>query len=258
VISARKYCQLLHIYDRPVMSRLVLFVMVLGMGVLMNVTEASACSANAGEHCYSVVNWNMNEPEGEEVYGAQAELETFYGDVPRWEYGDFITNELWVAFANGNEWIEGGAVIGNRLNATTPNYFVAREYGADKYLEFDYPGEGPGYYAWYGLYLDEPHGANGEWCATWGWETAPDYCFAGFWTASDELSTGMEFGTTTASGADNNGQSLGWALWTNWTWHEQWEGAYAKAEPSWNPPLCISAPSPGHNYGSVAFAVPGC
>jgi hypothetical protein len=239
------------------MRRIIVVLAALGVLALLYAPVAVGCSAKEGEHCYSLTYWDMNKSRGEELYGAKAEIESYYGYVPRWASGDRINNELWVAFENGKKWVEGGATIGNGLNATTPDYFVARDSGSS-YWEFDYPGASPGYNTWYGLYLDEPHGATGEWCATWVWDSTPDFCWTGFWTASDEVETGMEFATTQQSGADNNGRSLGWALWTNWTWHELWQGSYTHAEPYWEEPLCINDPAPGYTWGSVAFSAPGC
>ncbi len=240
-------------------GRLPLLLATLALLLLTGVSPAFGCSAAERHHCYSLTYYDMNQPKGEEVYGAYANIETFYGNVPRWADGDRINNELWVSFEGGNKWVEGGATIGNYLNATTPDYFVASEYGCNTcYWEFDYPGASPGYNSWYGLYIDEPNGANGEWCAQWAWDSKPDFCFSGLWTASDELETGMEFATKQRGGADNNGRSVGWEQWTNWTWHELWAGAYSHAEPYVEEPLCINVPAPGFNLGSVAFAAPGC
>src|ERR1700733_12151384 len=133
-------------HHRSAVRRLVLIVAALGALAMMSTSEAFGCSVEEEKHCYSLVAWNMNKSLGEEVYGGHAALETYTGYVPRWEYGDFITNEMWVGTGEGGvKWIEGGAVIGNGLNATTPDYFVARSYGPKKYYEFDYPGAGPGY-----------------------------------------------------------------------------------------------------------------
>jgi hypothetical protein len=224
---------------------------------LASASNADACAATEGHHCYAITSWTMDTTRGEKVYGAFSNIESYYGNVPRWASGDRINNEMWVGFGE-TKWVEGGATIGNLLDATTPDYFVARELGGGQYWEFDYPGASPGYNTWYGLYLDEPNGPNGTWCATWAWDSKPDFCFPGFWTASAELEAGLEFATTQQSGADNNGRSVGWAQWTDGSWHETWSGAYRHAEPYREAPLCINAPAPGYTYGSVAFAVPGC
>lgn len=249
-------------HHRSVVRRFVLFVAVLGALVMMSAPEALGCSVEPGKHCYSLVEYNMNKSLGEESYGGHAALESYSGYVPRWENGDFITNEMWVGTGEGGaKWIEGGAVIGNYLNATTPDYFVAREYGPKEFYEFDYPGASPGYNKEYGLYLDEPYGdADGTWCATWDWDSKPDFCFSGFWTASTELETGMEYATPTSSGAYNNGKSVGQTQWNNWTWHEIWAGSYNHAEPFRIKPLCIVTPVSGYTWGSVAFSyeAPGC
>jgi hypothetical protein len=171
-----------------------------------------------------------------------------------------ITNELWVDLGENNaKWVEGGTVIGNRLNATTPDYFVARDYGGN-FQEIDYKEASPGYDTEYGLYIDEYFGNDGDWCAQWDWDSKPDFCFGGFQNYSTELQAGMEYATPTSSGAYNNGKSIGQAFWTNRTWHETWSGAYKHAESLRNKPLCIVAPIAGYTWGSVAFSYepPGC
>lgn len=246
---------------RSVVRGLCLFAVMLGALSMMGTSDAFGCSVTPGQHCYSIASWHMNQSLGEEVYGGHAALESYRGYVPRWEYGDFITNEMWVGLGEGGaKWIEGGAVIGNYLNATTPDYFVAREYGHKQFYEFDYQGASPGYNTEYGLYLDEYYGANGDWCAQWDWDSKPDLCYSGFPARSTELEAGMEYATPTSSGAYNNGKSVGQALWTNWTWHEIWAGSYEHAEPVRNKPLCIVTPISGYTWGSISFSYesPGC
>jgi hypothetical protein len=180
--------------------------------------------------------------------------------VPNWssEKG-FIDDEMWVGFP-GERWEEGGLSIGYPFGEKTLYYFVAREYGGPNgYWEYEYPGSTAPWYEWIGLYIDEPYGANGDWCYTWAWDSKPDFCWSGFPTSSTDLEAGMEFATTTASGADNNGQLVGWAYWTNDTWHELWAGSYNHAyRVTPNKPICTTVPSPGYTWGSIAFAIPGC
>ncbi len=233
------------------------FVVAIAMGV--GTQSAYGCNVTENHHCYGITRWNMNKSLGEEVYGGQAEIDTFYGSVPNWATeGGFLDNEMWVSFP-GEKWVEGGVSVGAPVGERALYFFVARDYGGENYWEFNYPGDPASYNTWIGIYLDEPYGANGEWCATWAWDTKPDFCFPGFQHYSTDLEAGLEFATTTASGADNNGQIVGWALWNNWTWHEQWAGSYnhaSRVEP--NSPICTTVPSPGYTWGSIAFAIPGC
>jgi hypothetical protein len=227
-------------------------------------TQADACSVKEGQHCYAVEQWSMLGSPAE-VIGAYAHEIIAYGKTPNWisppsGEGGFQDDEMWVVFPNFSEdaWVEAGATIGWPYSETVPLYFVARSYNAKNYWEYVWPSWGPGYNNWFGYYIDEPHGQNGEWCVTWEWESKPIECFTSFPKSSKDLQAGLEFATTTASGADNNGLILGWQQWTNGAWYENWESAWNKPSYEDNKPLCINEPAPGHNYGSVAFAVPGC
>jgi hypothetical protein len=198
-----------------------------------------------------------------EVMGAQAREEIYYGKTPNWSpsgEGGFQDDEMWVVFPgfNPSAWVEAGATIGWPYSETEPRYFVARAYNSKNYWEYVWPTAGPGYYNWFGYYIDEPYGQNGDWCLTWEWDNTPDYCFTGFPKSSKELNAGLEFATTTASGADNNGILLGWSQWMDYSWHEVWESIWNTPYPVRNKPLCINVPAIGHNNGSIAFAVPGC
>jgi hypothetical protein len=233
----------------------------LGLAIILGIAAQSAfgCGEPNGDHCYGITQWNMNKSLGEEVYGAQAEISVGYGSVPNWSSEDgFLDDEMWVDFP-GERWEEGGLSVGYPFGEKTLYYFVAREYGSNKYWEYEYPGSTAPWYEWIGLYIDEPYGANGDWCYTWAWDSKPDFCWSGFPASSTELQAGLEFATTTASGADNNGQLVGWAYWTNDTWHELWAGSYNHAyRVTPNKPICTTVPSPGYTWGSIAFAIPGC
>jgi hypothetical protein len=231
-----------------------------------SVPAALACSKENAYHCYAITEYKMDQEEGESVYGAQADMELYYGKTPWYYAGDRQNDELWVDMnENHTTWIEGGAYVGYAYTAegssseSTPYYFLANSYGPGTYSEFDYPGAGPAYNTWYGLYLDEPHGVNGEWCATWIWDNTPDRCWVDYRYKATELQTGLEYATEPESGAEINGRSIGWDEWTNWTWHESWSGSYKRASSGYTgSPLCINVPAPGYTYGSVAFAAPGC
>ncbi len=238
------------------MRKLLVAATVVAFGALTLPALATACSVEEGKHCYSVVEWWMGNPT-EEVRGAYDEIESYYGSVPNYT-SEFIDNEMWVVFpSKSNAWVEAGATWGyGTPGAESPDYFYARSYSKSNYAEAIYP-TGPPMYTWYGVYIDDPS-LNGSWCVQWQWDKVPDICFTSFPKTSKELNNGLEFATTTASGADNNGRAVGWAQWMDGTWHREWAGAYNHALPSWSPGMCINAPAPGYKYGSVAFAAPGC
>jgi hypothetical protein len=223
---------------------------------------AAACSVEESQHCYAIEAWNMQGSPAE-VIGAFAHEELYYGNTPNWSpevEGGFQDGEMWVAFPgfNPDAWVEAGATIGWPYSETEPRYFVARSYNSSNYWEYVWPTSGPPYYSWFGYYIDEPYGQNGKWCLTWEWDKTPDDCFASFPKSSKELNAGLEFATTTASGADSNGLLIGWQQWTNGAWYENWESSWNKPRAEHNAPLCLNVPAPGHHNGSIAFSVPGC
>jgi hypothetical protein len=213
-------------------------------------------------HCWARAQWSMTGAE--KVKGAYAEIETFYTTVPNYSDG-FVDNSLWTYIPTyaSDKWVEAGSMVGFYTKypserATKPEYYVYVNYGPGSYKQYNNYATGPADYSWFGVYIDQPYGA-GEWCVTWKWDTKPDYCFGPFeHTYSTELWDGLEVADTISSGVENNGQAVGWGEWMNGEWHEEWNGGTAHAEPFWNSPLCINAPSPGYTWGSAAFAVPGC
>jgi hypothetical protein len=249
------------------LRHLAALLVVVGMIVALSAPVASACAKEEGQHCYAIVEYKMNESKGEAVLGSFANMELYYGRTPWWYKGDRQNGEMWVDMNNSHtRWIEGGAYVGAHYNPagssseTTPYYFLANTYGPGTYSELDYAGTGPAYNTWYGLYLAEKVGeANGTWCAQWAWDSKPDLCWSAYRNHATELQTGLEYATSAGTGAEINGRSVGWEQWTDWSWHEGWEGAYAHAITKYDgSPLCMVAPAPGYKYGSVAFADPGC
>lgn len=239
--------------------RSVAVIAALGAIALVAPAAASACAVSESSHCYAVTEWNMFGSPAQ-LIGTKDEVEIFYGTVPWWEHGDFLDNEEWVTFPQRSlsSWVEAGATIGPPYSGSEPRYFVARSYGPHEYWEYVWPSAGPGFYNWFGFYLDEPYGANGDWCLTWNWDKAPDNCFSGFPTVTKNVEAGLEFATSASSGANNNGRSFAWQQWTNGAWYRSWESAWNHAVPYREAPLCENVPAPGYGSGSIAFAVPGC
>ncbi|MBA3808530.1 MAG: hypothetical protein H0X28_09090 [Solirubrobacterales bacterium] len=234
-----------------------------GIVALVMPTPAHACSVKSEQHCYAIEDWEMTGSPAE-VMGAYASVDIYYGQVPNWSpegEGGFLDNEVWVAFpgfSSSGAWVEAGATVGWPYSGTEPRYFVARQYNSKDYWEYVWPTAGPGYNNWFSYYINEPHGKNGEWCLTWAWDKTPSNCFTSFPKSSKELNGGLEFATTTTSGANNNGLLVGWQQWTNGAWYENWESAWNHPFAARNKPLCLNVPAPGRHWGSVAFSVPGC
>jgi len=207
------------------------------------------------EHCYSIASWYMPS-SGEEVRGAYAELETYYGEVPHFNE-EFLTNELWVDFPSKSEaWVEAGIVFdgGRPGSPTNDEYFYARSYGPKQFMKYQNYDAGAPMYSWYGVYIDDPS-LNGDWCITWKWDSKPDECFPSFPKTSKLLQTGLE---DAGPSTRNNGRSVGWKQTMSGGWYKEWNDAGSEAEPFHESPTCINAPAPGYPVGSIAFSVPGC
>ena len=200
-----------------------------------------------------------------EVMGAKAEEIIYYGKTPNWhpngERG-FQDDEMWVDFPQLNSVasVEAGGTIGYPHGETEPLYFVARTYckeGPGCYYEYVWPSS-PGYNTWFAWDINERFGLDGNWCVTWRGEESAPICYAGFPDRSKELEAGLEYATTTASGADNHALLLGWEQLMDGAWYPFWESLWNVPVPSYNLPLCVTVPVPGHNHGSVTFVAPRC
>lgn len=228
-----------------------------GSLILAAVAQAHVCSVNEGFHCYSISTWFMEKPE--EVRGGYLEVQTINGYVPNYTT-EFLDNEMWVGFTQKeHSWVEGGVTVGDGTGgASKPAWFLAQSYGpkSSQYFEYIYP-EGPAYSSWSGLYLWEPE-LNGTWCAMWAWDTKPDFCYSGFPHSSTDVENGLEFATTAASGAYNDGNDSTWAEWMNGTWKHEWNDGKTHAEGEREKPLCIIAPISGYAYGSIAYSAAAC
>jgi hypothetical protein len=231
------------------MRRIVPLIVVVAMAVIaLSPASAQACSVKEEQHCYSVAVWEMHGAE--EVRGAYSEIETYYAKVPNWG-NEFIDNELWVIFPSAT-WVEGGVTAGYETGGPENlRYFWAHSLkGA--YSEYIYP-EGPPYNAWAGFYIWEPN-TQGQWCVKFPWDGSPDFCYNGYPGSSRELNEGLEFATTTSSGADDNGRAIGYDQHMEDNWFYGWNSAFGAR----NLPLCIVMPAPGYTTGSIAFSAPGC
>lgn len=96
--------------------------LVCGLVMFAIPSAAMACKVNEGEHCYSIVWWNMQGSPAE-IEGAYSVIDMYYGSVPNWKSENgFLDNEMWVAFPNDNSqaWVEAGATVGWPYSGTEP------------------------------------------------------------------------------------------------------------------------------------------
>ena len=165
------------------------------------------CYEAEGHHCYSMTEWLMTH-SGENVKGAEDIPETSSMNVPEWESGSFVDNEMWLSFNSSGGWLEIGQEGGNGLSCCTLHPFIAH----NEYVNSS--GQLIGYeeYTWQevnasprNLYRIEDPGANGTWCE-YIWNNQVD-CKSkpGHWgTYADDLQAGIEaFAGTKPSNSGN-------------------------------------------------------
>lgn len=90
------------------------------VGLVPASATADTCKASPNEdHCYSIVSYIMKPQDGEYVYGAYDNIESYYGKVPLWYEGNRINNEMWVGLGSeyNTHWVDGGAMIGSGYNS---------------------------------------------------------------------------------------------------------------------------------------------
>jgi hypothetical protein len=153
------------------------------------------CYEAEHHHCYAFTQWVMTYP-GESVKGAEDIPETTSMDVPEWENGSFVTNEMWLSFwETGGGWLEVGQIGGQGSCCTLHPFIAHAEYVNAKDEPIGYQE-----YTWTevnaeprNLYRIEDPAANGTWCE-YIWNNEVD-CKSkpGHWTTySDELQAGLE------------------------------------------------------------------
>ena len=54
------------------------------------------------------------------IEGGVADIITESVDVPEWESGDFVTNEMWVSNHTGPGWVESGQIAGDGVPVGSP------------------------------------------------------------------------------------------------------------------------------------------
>lgn len=207
--------------------------------------EASwPCYRDASEehHCYDLSAWHMRGCTLECVDGGVADIETRSVNVPGWESGDFVTNELWVSNHTTPGWVESGQLAGSYGCCSVHPFFAAKTTDGKHYYFYEQPGEiGLNQYNDY-VIQDLDH--SGIWRIYWGKENTnwvEVHAYGGYWAQVDELEAGMEGGANTQP-YNEGSQALATVYGSPESWHS-WEGVYAKThylvKPSGNP-SCIT------------------
>ncbi len=215
-------------------------------------------SAEENHHCYALTEWHMAGCPKECIQGGVANIVTESMDVPGWESGDFVTNELWVSSHTWPGWVESGQIAGDGMSCCEIHRFEAAEpnYGKGKdFTMYIQPGT---------ISLKEAHDYviqdleyNGIWRVYWGQENT-DWYEAGAYnheysSSNDELEAGLEGGANTQP--YNSGvQALAGVWGEPASWHP-WEGAYSKAKFSESPATCIEQ-WPGSWIGNALYHTP--
>ena len=156
------------------------------------------------------------------LLGVYDETDTDYVDVPGWEYGNFVTNEVWASASTlrgvPNTWTEfTGQIAGAYKSCCSVWWFYAFQNGTEGFRAFE---EAP--YTWevrqavgnnYGMKTT----GGGVWC----WYDAADWtleaCAADFAWVATELEAGGEIGSEEKPVFDASTNNS--AEWMNGEWH---------------------------------------
>jgi hypothetical protein len=188
-------------------------------------TWGKGCKAASDYHCYVVAEWDMKS--GEEVYGGLNEERTSSIDVPGWEAGYFVDNEMWMwNHAKGpGTWTEIGQQAGEGKGCCNTWWFYAWDNSVEGYRAFvdaPYVSEVPLEVGIHYL-MEWAGGGSNIWCWRYGATlTNPEYyelkaCANYFYEASTQMEAGGEIATESKPSFASATNSLG--EWTNYTWH---------------------------------------
>jgi hypothetical protein len=196
-------------------------------------------SAEENHHCYALSQWDMVGCPKECVDGGVADIETSEMDVPGWESGDFVTNEMWESSSESAGWVESGQIAGNSYSCCSMHPFFAAEANNGKaFYMYEQPGTiGSNRYNDY-VIQDLEH--NGIWRIYWGYENTgwvEVHAYSGYPAKTDELEAGMEAGANTEPTVTGS-QFLASVYGSPESWHP-WEGVYAKVSYFADPETCI-------------------
>jgi hypothetical protein len=211
-------------------------------------TWGTHCKIANNNHCYSIANWYMTgsgNGGGEEVEGAVVETNTTSMNIPEWNVGAIVTNELWVDFHPSGYWAEIGTISGYYIGSCCAlRWFYAKE-NANGFTIWPQPNGviTPNTWPWYWLIAE----GGGGWCWKIGEHgEATVACEGGYTTYSNWLQDGAE--AASESEPTNAGKVVTSYEARNGGWH-----TWNTAESFVDVRMCQSQfqPYPGNiNYGT--------
>ncbi len=169
------------------------------------------------DHCYVISKFDMSGAE--EGFGGVTEQRTASIDVPGWENGYFVDNEMWAwNHAKGPKtWTEIGQQAGEGKGCCNVWWFYAFQNPVEGYLAFvDAP------WVWevplnVGNHYSMQWAGGDIWCWYYGSSNELKACANYFYKPATQLEAGGEVATSSKpsfAAAANNGIE-----WNNYTWH---------------------------------------
>ncbi len=208
-----------------------------------------------GHHCYAESEWYMEGYPTEYVDGSVAYMDTTSMNVPGWEGGAFVSNEIWVAFRGLPGYMEAGQVGGNGEDCCTLHRFYSGTTDGKNFYEYDQPGA-INLNEFNNYYISDP-GHNAVWGIYWGPEATLVHTYSGLFPAwSSVLIGGAEAAANTQP--TNRGFDEVASVWPpNDTWHA-WASITTAKNIIW-PGMCGYLNPESPNPGSIRFGVgTGC
>ncbi len=214
--------------------------------------------ASESHHCYAVEAFEMSGYPREYADGAVADQYTAAMNIPGWESGDFVTNELWVSFPGNQNYLEDGQMSGGALAGGAAGTCCAlHPFYAETTNGNQYGYESPNFvgganYNYYEIY-DPCH------CGLWGiwWENYGDvrnYSQYPAWNIDEEA--GIEVGANKepieANGKDHVASVEPPSdLWTEWK-----SGFGNTSHPFTNAgAMCLARNQDSPYWGNINYAV---
>jgi hypothetical protein len=213
---------------------------------------------NEGHHCYAIANWAMAGYPREYTDGTALYMDSLSTDVPGWESGDFITNEVWNIFG-ANDYLETGQIAGMGKSCCTLHRFWSYTLHGAQYTQIDVPAAAGNTYNTYEIY-DPCHCGNWQY---W-WNGSPPYGNGTKVLELNESQTSYPAWTKTLEDgleAGANYQPYSWGrtevagvvppsdVWTEWI---SGFGVHAIEEAS--PHQCVGRNAYSPYYGNIEFS----
>jgi hypothetical protein len=211
---------------------------------------------NEGHHCYAIEEFNMSGYPREYGDGVTLFMDTMSMDVPGWESGDAVNDEVWLSF-DGQDYLETGHTAGRYRNCCTLYSFYAYTKHNEQFAWIS-PSPAPG-----GTYNDHYEIYDPCHCGYWGiwWGGNGNSTGTQVWASgggeypawSRTLQGGMEAGA--------NSQPYNWGrdmvatvepptdYWTEW---KSGFGNVSHVEVS--PHQCVYRNPESNHYGNIEFS----